>query len=237
MQKITQIFISDNNQEMSLQLKTNSEMLKDLFFEYEYNLYNNNSIEELLLENYPEDIINTYRKLKPYSYKCDFARYCILFKMGGWYFDLGLKVVKSIQLEEKTDLVIFRDINMYSQTTYACSPGIIYAQKGHKVLQKAIEMIVENVKNNFFGKTPLCPTGPSLWGRAIATIGIDENTIIGDFIELTPNFKKKNKAMILPDGEIFAFNKASKGGDLESLGCKGVNNYNDFWFNKDIYDI
>ena len=64
MQKITQIFISDNNQEMGFQLKTNSEMLKDLFFEYEYNLYNNNSIEELLLENYPQDIINTYRKYK-----------------------------------------------------------------------------------------------------------------------------------------------------------------------------
>ena len=107
--------------------------------------------------------------------------------------NIGLKVVKSIDLEETTNLVIFRDINFYSQTSYACATGIIYAHKGHKVLQKAIEMIVENVKNNFFGQTPLCPTGPSLWGRAIANVGIDENTIIGDFIELTPNFKKKNK--------------------------------------------
>ena len=35
--------------------------------------------------------------------------------------------------------------------------------------------------------------------------------------------------------EIFAFNKEAPGGDLESLGCKGVNNYNDFWLAKDIY--
>jgi len=235
MQRITQIFISDNNQEMGVQLKTNSENLKDLFFEYKYQLYNNNSIEEFLIEHYPEDIINTYKKLKPYSYKCDFARYCILFMQGGWYFDLGLKVVKSIELEETTNLVIFRDINFFSKTSYACAPGIIYAQKEHKVLKKAIEMIVENTKNNFYGITPLCPTGPSLWGRAISYIGIDKNTIIGDFIELTPNFKKKNKAMVLPDGTIFAFNKDAPGGDLESLGCKGVNNYNDFWLANDIY--
>ena len=101
--------------------------------------------------------------------------------------------------------------------------------------KKSIELIVENTKNNFYGLTPLCPTGPSLWGRAIASVGINKNTIIGDFIELTPSFQKKNKAMVLPDGTIFAFNKDAQGGDLESLGCKGVNNYNDFWFNKNIY--
>ena len=114
---------------MGFQLKTNSEMLKDLFFEYEYNLYNNNSIEELLLENYPEDIINTYRKLKPYSNKCDFARYCILFKKGGWYFDLGLKVVKSIQLEEKTDLIIFRDINFLANFICLCPRHYLCSQR------------------------------------------------------------------------------------------------------------
>ena len=41
--------------------------------------------------------------------------------------------------------------------------------------------------------------------------------------------------MILPDGSILALNKDAPGGDLESLGCKGVNNYNDFWLAKDIY--
>ena len=235
MKEITQIFISDNNQEISLKLKTNSEIIKELYPFYQYKLYNNNSIEEFLLENYNETIIKTYRKLKPYSYKCDFARYCILYMKGGWYFDLGLNVVKGFEVKDTTNLVIFRDINKYSNTSWACAPGIIFARRELPILGKAIELIVENTKNNFYGLTPLCPTGPSLWGRAIASVGIDAKTIIGDFIELTPNFKRKNKAMILPDGTIFAFNKDAPGGDLESLGCKGVNNYNDFWLAKDIY--
>ena len=221
---------------MSLKLKNNSEKIKNLYYDYKYHLYNNNSVEDFLLENYDETIIKTYKKLKPYSYKCDFARYCILYKNGGWYFDLGLEVVKRIEVKETTSLVIFRDLNLYTKTSYACASGIIYAHKENKVLGKAIEMIVENANENFYGVTPLCPTGPSLWGRAISSIGIDENTVIGDFIELTANFEKRNKAMVLPDGTIFAFNKNAPGGDLESLGCKGVNNYNDFWHNKDIYE-
>ena len=67
MQKVTQIFISDNSQDMSLKLKTNSEILKDIYYDYKYDLFNNNSIEEFLLENYEEDIIKTYRKLNVYS--------------------------------------------------------------------------------------------------------------------------------------------------------------------------
>tara|TARA_B100001093_G_scaffold470601_1_gene492193 strand:- start:213 stop:926 length:714 start_codon:yes stop_codon:yes gene_type:complete len=235
MKRITQIFISENNQKISPILNRNSEILKDLFPDYNYNLYNNNSIEEFLLENYDDIIFKTYKKLVPYSYKCDFARYCILYKRGGWYFDLGLKVTKRVELKDTTDLFIFRDINKYSSTSWACASGIIYARREQPILAKAIELIVENTKNNFYGLTPLCPTGPSLWGKAIASVGIDANTIIGDFIELTPSFEKKNKAMVLPDGTIFAFNKDAPGGDLESLGCIGVNNYNDFWFSKNIY--
>ncbi len=232
---ITQIFISDNNQEISFKLKANSEIIKQLFPNGIYKLYDNNSIEEFLLENYDDKIIQTYRRLKPYSYKCDFARYCILYKKGGWYFDVGLQVLKGFEVNENTSLIIFRDINKYAEVSWACAPGIIYAQREQQILGKAIDLIVKNVKENFYGITPLCPTGPSLWGRAIASVGLDKSVVIGDFIELTPNFKNKNKAMILPDGEIFALNKNAAGGDLESLGCKGVNNYNDFWLAKDIY--
>jgi len=54
-------------------------------------------------------------------------------------------------------------------------------------------------------------------------------------MELTPMHRKSNKAMVLPDGTIFAYNKPTAGGDLESLGAKGTNNYNQFWHQKSIY--
>ena len=54
-------------------------------------------------------------------------------------------------------------------------------------------------------------------------------------MELTPQHNKKNKAMVLSDGTIVAFNKEAKGGDLKALGCKGTNNYNDYWNQRNIY--
>ena len=79
------------------------------------------------------------------------------------------------------------------------------------------------------------PTGPGLW-KAIAIVGIDENVIIGDFLDLTPNHSKRNMAMVLSDGTIVC-NKDAEGGDLKALGCKGPNNYNEFWHAKNIYNL
>ena len=188
-----------------------------------------------MTDNFDNEVLKTYKKLIPYSYKSDFARFCILYKLGGWYFDLGLICQSKVSLSDDINLLFFRDINFYTQTSWSCAGGLIFAKKQHPIIKKAIELIIKNVSDDFYGLTPLCPTGPSLFGRAIASIGIDEKVLIGDFIELTPNFKKKNKAMVMPDGTIFALNKQAAGGDLKSLGCVGTNNYNDLWHNKNIY--
>ena len=232
---IIQIFISEDKNDLSQKLLNNTQRVINLYQDYNYKLFDNNAIKTFLLENFDEEIVKTYESLAPFSYKSDFARYCLLYKLGGWYFDIGLNVKKKIIINEKTTLVFFRDINLYTHTSWACAGGIIFAKQGNKILKKAIQLVVENTKNNYYGISPLCPTGPSLWGKAIATVGIDENVIIGDFIELTPNHQRKNKAMVLSDGTIVAFNKEAEGGDLKALGCKGTNNYNECWNKKNIY--
>jgi len=232
---IIQIFISEEKNDISQKLLNNIQRINNLYQNYNYKLFDNNAIQTFLIENFDSEIVKTYKALVPFSYKSDFARYCLLYKLGGWYFDIGLKVIKKIIINENTNLVFFRDINLYTQTSWACAGGIIFAKKGNKILKKAIQLVVENTKNNYYGLTPLCPTGPSLWGKAIATVGIEDNVIIGDFMELTPNYQKKNKAMVLSDGTIVAFNKEAEGGDLKALGCNGTNNYNKHWNEKNIY--
>ena len=58
-------------------------------------------------------------------------------------------------------------------------------------------MVIENTKKNFYGITPFCSAGQSLWVWAIASNGVDENTIIGDYIEFTPDLKKKKQGYSL----------------------------------------
>lgn len=236
MSNIAQIFISEGGYGLSKDLQENCNKVKNLYPDYSYKLFDDDLIKSFLSKYYESYILNTYQALVPFSYKSDFARFCILYQMGGWYFDIGLKLNKRFEVSENINLVFFRDVNFYTQTSWGCAGGIIFSKPGNKILSKAIQLIVDNVKNKYYGLTPLCPTGPTLWGRAIASLGIDENVIIGDFQELTPRHKNKNKAMVLPDGTIFAFNKNAPGGDLKSLGCEGTNNYNDLWNAKKIYD-
>ncbi len=233
---ITQIFISETNEDLSLDIKKLTSSIKYHFPEEEYKLFNNSMIEDFLQKHYEPIVLSTYRKLNPFAYKSDFARYCILNKLGGWYFDIGMRCVSHFSINESRKLVFFRDMNIYTKTSWACANGIIYSIKGHPVLRRAIDLIIENAVNEYYGLTPLCPTGPSLWGKAIAEIGIDSTAIVGDFIELTPYHPNKNKAAVLPDGEIFAYNKPCEGGDLTSLNCLGTNNYNDFWHSNSVYN-
>ena len=217
-------------------MESNADQARASLPGFDYKLYGDAEVQEFLSAHFSRDVLIAYRKLVPYSYKSDFARFCILYEMGGWYVDVGLRLTGAkVVLADDVSLLTFRDINKYSGSSCSCSAGAIYASPRHPTTLQAIEMIVENVKSKYYGITPLCPTGPTLWGRAIAAVGFNGSCIFGDFLELTPTHSQKNKAMVLPDGTIFAFNKPSGGGDLASLGAKGSNNYNDIWRSRQVY--
>jgi hypothetical protein len=112
----------------------------------------------------------------------------------------------------------------------------LYSRPDNHALNLVIEMIVANCKDKYYGITPLCPTGPTLLGKALAINGASTNFIYGDLLELTPGYQQENKAFVLPDGTIMAWRKPSGGGDLSALGAKGVNNYNDLWAKRQAYE-
>jgi hypothetical protein len=111
----------------------------------------------------------------------------------------------------------------------------LYSQPDNKALQIAIDTIVINCKEEYYGITPLCPTGPTLLGRALAVHGGQSDFVYGDYLELTPTHEQKNRAFVLPDGTIMAWSKPSGGGDLTGVGAKGVNNYNELWGMREVY--
>ena len=93
-------------------------------------------------------------------------------------------------------------------------------------MAKAIDIIIENCKNEYYGLTSSCPTGPSVLGRAQSQLGTNNNQIIGFFMPLTYQFKQKNRSYILPTGDIFAVHKDTwlrnaTGGDISIV--KAIN--------------
>ena len=235
----TQIFLSTQpkhkRKELPWQLIDATESVREWYEDTDYKLYDNEEVEKFLDTHFDPEIRAAYDSLNPLAYKADLARYCILYKNGGWYLDVGLTAIG--RADTRVDLYAFRSMNRYSGTSWACDNGMFYAEPGNPALKIAIEMVVRHVSDKYYGKTPLCPTGPSLWGRAIceSVSQGNEKTLFGDCDELTPHHLQKNKCFIAPNGQLLAECKPTAGGDLTGLGAHDTNNYNQFWHRGNVY--
>lgn len=232
---VAQIYISDANAPMGEFLGFCSQTVRECFMGSKYTLYDNKMIEDLLAENFEPDVLKAYQSLLPYSYRADLARFCILYLKGGWYIDVGFRWVVPVKVPNEARLLVFREIQREAKSSWACLTGAFYASPGHLALRRAIEITVENCNSSYYGLIDLCPTGPNLWGRAIAETGLEEGVQFGDLLQLTPHYANKNHALVMPDGTICAFRKPSGGGDLASIGGAGTNNYGDLWLKRKVY--
>lgn len=233
--QVSQIFLSDNGAELSPFLGHATGTVRQAFPEADHQIYTKESLRSFIETNYEEEVLWAYDCLKPYSYKADLGRFCLLNKIGGWYMDIAVRMVNPVEVGPRIKFLAFRDIQRFSFTSWACATTVLYSQPDNKALQIAINTIVNNCKEKYYGITPLCPTGPTLLGRALAAHGGQSDFVYGDYLELTPTHEQKNRAFVLPDGTIMAWSKPSGGGDLTGVGAKGVNNYNELWAAREVY--
>lgn len=152
-------------------------LLKDIFNKnlsinpnFTIRYYSDKDSREFIKNNFNKDIINAYDKLIPGAYKADLFRYCILYKNGGVYSDLThqiLKPLKDFIDFEKDKLYLVDDLEHYKINGYGSSKGIqisfIASRPGNDIFLKAIQRIVKNVNEEYYGYNPLYPTGPVLF--------------------------------------------------------------------------
>lgn len=200
-----------------------------------YKLYDMEATMDFLRDNFEAEVLEAFYKLKAFAHKAALARYCIIYKLGGWYSDISNIWCETFKQPPHATLIAFRDMQRHTHSSWACQNSVFYAQAGHPSLARAIEISIQNCKDRFYGATPLCPVGTSAFGRAIAETADPRMSVFGDFVELTPQHEIKNRAFVMPDGKILAFYKPSGGGDIQSLGMKHTNNYNDAWHSRTMY--
>jgi hypothetical protein len=208
---------------------------KQFFPNFNHVLYDLESARDYLNTKFGAEILGVFDKLRPYAYKSDLLRYCVLYAEGGWYFDAAIRPVMAIDIGDNLETIAFKDMPIISQTTWSCANGVLYSKPWSRVYSHAIELVVKNCRENYYGTNALCPTGPVLLGKAFAIDGENPARLFGDFIHLTPMHANKNASFVLPDGTIFAQAKQAGGGDLSALGALGTNNYNDFYNAKTVY--
>ncbi len=239
-----QIFISDSSQELPPLLQETTRIFQESLPEHNYTLYNKESVREFISNKIGSEALAAFDKLKPYAYKADLGRYCIAYEKGGWYADITIKLTKTLAgINPNIDFIGFVDqgggIKPY-QVPYAIQCSFFYTKPHSEIFSTAIELVIQNCKNEYYGVSPICPTGPGVLGRALAKQGLKNTHLIGNFIALTPNHKNMNNAYVLPEGEIIAIHKNAwmpkiQPGDLTSFGIEGSNNYAQMYLNKAIY--
>ena len=240
-----QILITNQANHITPLIKSAQSSFKEALPGHSYTLYNKEMIEDLLKNEFDQDVINAFKKLKPKAFKADLARYCIAYKYGGWYADITIKMIKRINFNnEKIEFLGFIDIgNGVRPYTlpYPIQTSLFYANKGCNIMNKTIDLIVSNCKQEYYGTTPTSPTGPGILGRAIAFHGLQSNHVIGHFMPLTPNHQNKNRSYILPDGTILALHKDAwitnaKPAQISEFGIEDGDNYLEMYNQKNIYN-
>jgi mannosyltransferase OCH1-like enzyme len=192
---------------------------------FNYCLYDDNACYKFIEQNFSEDVLNAYKKLKPGAYKADLWRYCVLYKYGGIYLDIKYVPINNfrfINLTEKEHWVLDIDNNnIYN--------ALIVSLPENPILVKAINQIVLNVKNNYYGRSPLDPTGPGLLSKYFTAkeekhFDMKHDIILSDFNNRVIYF---NNYIILK-----SYNNSLK----EKQNFQKVKYYANLWHEKNIYN-
>lgn len=234
--QVSQIFLTDNGgNDLPEMLQLLNGTVKNGFPSDDYKRFNNEELREFIAKHFDSTVVKAYDSLQSYSNKADLGRYCLLYAIGGWYFDMGIRLNTPVELADYIEFLAFREIQKFTGTCWACMTAVLFSKPNNPALLYAIEQIVDNVKNKYYGITPLSNTATPVLGQALAKHGEQASFIYGDFLQLTPTHQKQNTAFVLPDGTIFAWGKTAGGGNLSSLGAKGTNNYNELWQQRALY--
>jgi Glycosyltransferase sugar-binding region containing DXD motif len=220
----------------------NIDILGALYPSARYRLWDGQSLREMIASNFEREVLQAFETLVPYSFKSDLARYCLLYLYGGLYVDLGMRCLNPLRPPPGVGLASFKDYDLLSPSWVAVAGGITWATPRRNEFRIAIDYVLENCRNKYYGSNPLYPTGPVVFGRALIAAmaakkqGADaDDQWIGVSRPLTPGKQQENIGYIAPDHSLIAMRIKRTGGDLSHLGLSGVNNYNIFWHRGQIY--
>ena len=147
-------------------MERHARSLRDTYPAAGYRLYEDADVRRFLQGRLGDAVVRCYDRLVPFAYKADLARYCLLCETGGLYADLSHLHRRPIDLAGGPDLVVFRDLPMHPGGTI--SNGLIHARPRLPVLRRAIGQVLENADLRHYGRSPLAPTGPEMFGRVLA---------------------------------------------------------------------
>ena len=198
-----------------------------------HRLFDKHAIRRFLSGSMDKEVLWAFDELLPHAYKTDLARLCLLYEFGGVYADLSVCFHGSWNVIPGK-LAVFRDRAVIAP--WIVSNTIIAAPPRFPAIEAAIRMILANCRTRHRGASPLCPTGPVLFGKAIATHCSPDQIHLGEVTNVAARDSTESLVFVdATDGRMIGYRTKTRAG-LAELGLHhGVNNYNDFHRSGVIY--
>ena len=158
-QKGHQIYFGKNKDDYINNWAEETKTFADVL-ELDIKIWDDESILNMIKNNYENKILLAFLKINPYAYKSDFARLLVLYVFGGWYSDFGTKFLTKVDPGD-SELIFFYD--HIAETMYghgAIQNSIIYAKKGNETLGYLINNLADMVLSEDYGQNALDVTGP-----------------------------------------------------------------------------
>jgi hypothetical protein len=212
----------------------NIESMKALHPGLEHHLFRGPELRDLIARDYGAQVLTAYDTLKPYAFKSDLARHCVMYKHGGLYADLSVYFLKCWMPGK---LGVFRDF-LYA-APWQVANTLYFAPPGHAAIAEAIALICENVKRRDHGLSFLCPTGPVSFGKAIALACEAADVVAGDSAwckekDCPGLISGRAHGFVVAD-QLVAVKRKRVGAPLDELGISGGNAYREMWQRREIY--
>jgi mannosyltransferase OCH1-like enzyme len=154
------IYQTWKTKELPEKMRENVERLKSKNPDFEYHLFSDEDCRKFINEHFEKDVLNAYDKIIPGAYKADLWRYCVLYVNGGVYIDIKYSNVDDFNLIELTDDEYFvPDLKESGGGVYN---AFMICKPGNPILKDAIQLVVKNAKEEYYGESGLEPTGPML---------------------------------------------------------------------------
>ena len=137
---------------------------------YEYVFYDDKECRDFIKKHFHKSVLHAYDALIPGAFKADLFRYCELYINGGWWFDIDMLSVGSIDafVRPEIEFACPRDAGVYD------APGLYQALLGcsklNPILARVIREVVRTVASGgrLHGTCSLILTGPRLLGKCVA---------------------------------------------------------------------
>jgi mannosyltransferase OCH1-like enzyme len=204
--------------------------------DYLIRYFNMNDCEEYLLTNFNEKYLNIFKKIKPYSYKCDFFRFCVVYNEGGFYSDWKqhcLLPINTILNDDLEWISCYDTGNDYARNTKCMGTAFFGAIPKHPILKETIDYIMNNVENNFYGYSPLDPTGPHAFGIGFKNFCKKQESDLSKKNYLFGNFDWNNFYSF--ENETIKLVQHKCNNTNMDQNWNNGNNYVEMWYRRDIY--